>query len=355
VFPTFAIGGAQARLATIANALGPAFRHEIVSLDGRLEARARLSPALSVTIRDAGAAKRALVRSVIAYRSRLGEWQPDLVLTYNWGAIEFALATLLTGTPHIHVMDGFGPEEVSRRLRRRLIIRRIALARSLVVVPSRKLLDVVCHEIALPEAQVRYIPNGIDLTRFTPARETRAGGVVIGTIAALRAEKNLPRLLQAFARADLGPDVRLMIVGDGECRGELVTLTAALGLSDRVEFTGHHEDVTPFLARFDLLALSSDTEQMPMVVLEAMAAGLPIVATDVGDIRTMVAPENAPFIRGRHFTDLAAGLRRLGRDAEARARLGIANRAAAEARFDQARMLAAWQDVLQERASRRGP
>lgn len=198
--------------------------------------------------------------------------------------------------PHIHVIDGFGPEEVARRL----LISRLALARALVVVPSRKLAAICRDEMRLPGDRVVYLPNGIDLDRFSARAPGASGALTIGTIAALRAEKNIERLIHAFARLDPALGARLLIVGDGERRTALTALAIALGLADRVEFAGHHNDVRPLLRQFDICALSSDTEQMSMVVLEAMATGLPIAAIDVGDIVAMVAADNAPFVTGCH-------------------------------------------------------
>ena len=125
----------------------------------------------------------------------------------------------------------------------------------------------------------------------TPAVDTP----VIGTVAALREEKNISRLMHAFAMLPAG---RLVIVGDGPQRPALEALAASLGVAERVCFAGHHLDTAAFYAQFDIFALSSDTEQMPLSVIEAMASGLPVVSTDVGDVRLMVASENIPFVTG---------------------------------------------------------
>jgi glycosyltransferase involved in cell wall biosynthesis len=139
-----------------------------------------------------------------------------------------------------------------------------------------------------------------------------------------------------------------VIVGDGACRAELEGLARALGIADRVDFAGHSDAIPAHLARFDIFALSSDTEQMPIVVLEAMASGIPVVATDVGDIRLMVAEENAPFIGSATPDALAASLACLVDDPGLRLRLGAANRAKAERCFDQGTMLATWGALLAE-------
>lgn len=349
VFPTFAVGGAQIRFAMLANAMGSAFRHQVLSLDGRLDARERLLPTVDIAYPELVGAKNAFLASTLAYRRLLRAWQPDILMTYNWGSIEFAYANLLPLVRHIHVIDGFGSDEYFTRLRRRVIANRIALASSTTVVPSMNLRRILTDEWGLPPNRIRYIPNGIDLTRF-PVRprpdDTRP--LVVGTVAALRPEKNIARLIFAFAR--LPPPVRLAIVGDGECRDELTRLARALSVDDRVDFLGHSNEIPAHLARFDIFALSSDTEQMPIVVLEAMASGLPIVSTDVGDVRLMVAADNAALVTQDGIDGLATHLSHLIANPGVRASLGAANRAKAERDFDQAGMFAAWQALLEEKA-----
>src|SRR3984885_1515032 len=294
VFPTFAVGGAQARFAAIANHVGLAVRHIVVSLDGRLNAREKLNPSLDVTFADAGEGAGHFGEFRRARRFLAGV-KADLLITSNWGSMDWAAARLLTGMRHVHTSDGFGPEEQDAQLPRRVWARRLLLRRGLLVVPSRTLLHLATDVWRLPAAGVRYIPNGIDVVRFagaTPATLPPGEGPVIGTIAALRQEKNLGRLLRAFAiaRGAAGP-ARMVLVGDGEARGELEALADQLGIRDVVYFAGHSTAPETWLAACDIFALSSDTEQMPLSLLEAMATGLPAVCTDVGDVRAMRSEE----------------------------------------------------------------
>jgi glycosyltransferase involved in cell wall biosynthesis len=339
VFPTFAVGGAQVRFAAIANHFGPAFRHIVVSLDGNLACRERLDPGLDVTFPMVRAGKHAMLSNAWHYRGLLRGWRPDVLVTCNWGAIEFALANIVPVTRHMHVVDGFGPEERDTQIPRRVRMRRIALGRTPVVLPSRNLVRIATEVWKLPPRLIRYVPNGVDLARFAPEGGQRgAGEPVIGTVAALRVEKNIGRLLRAFA---LLPAGRLVIVGDGPERPALEALAASLGVAERVRFAGHHQDTAPFYAGFDVFALSSDTEQMPLSVIEAMASGLPVVSTDVGDVRLMVAEANLPLVTGLGDAALAGALAGLVADPAAGRRIGLANRAKAKRDFDQAAMFAA--------------
>ncbi len=340
VFPTFAVGGGQVRFAAIANHFGPAFRHIVVSLDGNLACRERLNAGLNVTFPTVAAAKNAMLSNAWQDRALLRDWRPDVLVTCNWGAIEFALANLLPVTRHLHVVDGFGPEERTTQITRRVLTRRIVLHWTPVVLPSRNLVRIATDIWKLPPKNIRYVPNGIDLRRFS-TDDSRRGSAdpVIGTVAALREEKNIARLLRAFAML---PSGRLVIVGEGPERPALEALAASLGVAERVRFAGHHQDTAGFYAGFDIFALSSDTEQMPLSVIEAMASGLPVVSTDVGDVRMMVSAENRPAITGLDDAALAAALAALTADLDARRRIGQANLAKARQDFDQAAMFASY-------------
>jgi glycosyltransferase involved in cell wall biosynthesis len=339
IFPTFAVGGAQVRFAAIANHFGRAFRHVVVSLDGNLACRERLDPGLDVTFPAVAAGKNTMLSNAWRFRNLLRDWRPDVLVTCNWGAIEFALANILPVTRHMHVVDGFGPEERTTQIPRRVLTRRIALSRTPVVLPSHNLVRIATDIWKLPPRMIRYVPNGIDLARFATDGSRRGSAEpVIGTVAALREEKNIARLLRAFATLPTG---RLIIVGDGPQRPALQALAAALGVTERVGFAGHHQDTAAFYAQFDVFALSSDTEQMPLSVIEAMASGLPVVSTDVGDVRLMVAEANRPHITALDDTALAGALGALVADPDARRRIGVVNRVKARQDFDQAAMFTA--------------
>ena len=269
-------------------------------------------------------------------------------MTYNWGTIEWALAAAFTEVAYVHIVDGFGPEEAERQLARRVWLRRVALARCRrIVVPSRTLHQLAREVWRLPADRIMQIPNGIDVCRFARQPDTHlisALGIprdrqIIGTVATLRQEKNITRLLHAVAQVVERTPVILVIVGGGAQRHALESQALALGLGDKVIFTGPLEDPARLLRAFDVFAISSDTEQMPISVLEAMAAGLPIAGVDVGDVREMVSPENRRFIVNKESTALAKAMLDLFSDGEMRLRVGAANRERARTDYTVDRMV----------------
>lgn len=342
VFSTFAVGGPQVRFCTLADRLGPGFHHAVVAMDGNTACRERLAPGVPIEFPAIDIRKASTLGNVRRFAKALRARRPDLLVTYNWGAIEWALANLLVRRPHVHVEDGFGPEERGRQLARRVALRRLALRRATVALPSRTLWRIATETWRLDPARVIYLPNGIFLPRFAadgPPLTWPGEGPVIGTVAALRPEKHLGRLLRAFALLRRDRPARLVIVGDGPERARLQAEAAALGLAASTDFAGHIAEPAPAYRGFDLFALSSDTEQMPLSVLEAMAAGLAVAATDVGDVAAMLAEANRPFVTPLDDAALARAMAALLDAPERRAAVGAANRARAAREYDEATMV----------------
>lgn len=301
-FSTFKLGGPQGRFIELANAMGDRYRHLIVAMDGCFDAGDRLSsnvdwePLHVMNLRGGGLANRK------AFRQLLKTLRPDLLITYNWGAVEWAAANLPSVVPHVHVEDGFGPEEVSHQLPRRVWTRRLLLGiwgRPLIV-PSLTLQRIALDQWRFSRRRVQYIPNGVLIPAPNPLLAARAVGnelIVIGTVAGLRREKNLQRLIKAFAAATQAhSNLRLMIVGGGPELANLQSLADELQIANQVEFTGYLAKPQEAMLHFDLFALSSDTEQLPISMLEAMASSIPVVATDVGDVGDILRPISSALV-----------------------------------------------------------
>lgn len=251
----------------------------------------------------------------------------DVVHTHNPLALIYAApAARLAGAVVVHTKHGPQPDTA-----RRLALRRAAAraTRTFVAVS-----DATAHyAVSTGEAsagRVVVIQNGIDVSLFSPAPHLREAvrahwGVapstcVIGTVGRLAPEKN-HRLLLTAVRGLLGETRRLVIVGDGPERDRTRAHAAALGLTPFVHFVGECHDVAALLNGLDVFALSSDVEGMPLVILEAMSVGLPVVATAVGGVPNMVGNAARLVPRGDPES-LGRVLAELGNDDETRMDLG---------------------------------
>lgn len=341
IIPSFAFGGQQARLAMLASAFGGAFRHHIVALDGDLSARSLIDKKVEADF-IAFPMKKSQgfsLSNIMALRRLIAETAPDLLCTYNWGSIEAVIANRFgRKAAHVHFEDGFGPDErIDRQSPKRVRARRLILSHSDVVVPSHGL-EKAARELWKLKT-VHRIENGVDFNKMQSGKRGHNDALVVGSLGALRPEKNYARLISAFMAADRGGKARLEIFGGGQ---EQDRLRALAGDDERISLPGPTSAAADAYARFDIFALSSDTEQAPVSLMEAMAAGLPVVATNVGDIEEMVAEENRAFITPPGDDEAyAQALAQLLQNPTARADIGGANKRKAKNTFSLERMAAA--------------
>lgn len=347
---SFAPGGKELRCVQLINAFGTRAEHAIVSADknqyGASKAIAKgpkvLYPRAFPPLQGRPTPRR-MHRIATAMRDY------DLVLTYNWGAMDAAMAHTLFAAqmglpPLIHHEDGFNTDEADRLKTRRNWYRRIGLGRSAgLVVPSHTLGSIARQVWNQPADRVHRIPNGIDVKAYRkkPKRSTlprlikRPGEFWIGTMAGLRPIKRLDRLVGALQA--LPGNWHLVIFGEGPEREALQKEAEERSLDHRVHLPGHVKVPAQVIGLLDIFALSSDSEQFPISVLEAMAAGLPVAAPNVGDISAMVAEENRRMVvpAGDEMA-LKNAIRILADDGALREEIGKANRAkvAAEYGFD---------------------
>lgn len=346
IFPSFGLGGQQVRLAALVRGFGGAIEHEIVSLDDDLSAAALLQREIPMSVLPLHKGRRVDFGNLARLSEKLRASGAKLLCTYNFGSIEAAIANQFgPRLPHVHHEDGFGPDESPDRQKlRRILLRRFALRRAIIVAPSTTLAEVARKVWRTPAARLVQIANGVDLHRFQPPRGRDETSLVIGSVGAFRAEKNYARLIRAVAGANV--EATLELVGDGPERQSLEAAAQAAGLRDRVIFPGRTTAPEQAYARFDIFALSSDTEQAPLSLVEAMASGLPVVATDVGDVMAMVSPLNRPFIVDRRDEKgLAASIAALCGAPDLRGAIGAANRKRAEEALDETEMIARYRDL----------
>jgi glycosyltransferase involved in cell wall biosynthesis len=234
------------------------------------------------------------------------------------------------------------------------------------VAVSTPLHSYLRRRCGIPEAQLLTIPNGVDTSRFVPlrrgdpARCARREQVaapwarhpLVGHVARLVPIKNQMLLLSAFRRVvDTLPDARLLIVGDGPLREPLTAHAADLGLGGHVSFLGARDDVADWLPSLDVFVLSSDAEGTSMSVLEAMASGVCVVATDVGGTPELLAGGRAGvLVPPRDAPRLADAIVGALRDAAHRDATAQAGRALALERYDERAVVSRYVDLYRNRA-----
>jgi len=355
-FPSFAYGGQQRRLATLVEALGAEFNHRIYSLDGDISAAALLGTFESASVEPFVLEKTRFlsVANINALKKAIAEAEADMLCTYNFGSIEAIIANKIgAGLPHVHHEDGFGADERDGELPRRAITRRVLLSKARVVTPSYALEKIALESWRVERERLFRITPGIDLKRYSFSPRDLRDEVVVGSIGGLRPEKNFLRLIRCFETAADGRNARLIIYGEGPERQTLVSAIAESPSRDRIRLMGATTEPEKALAGIDIFALSSDTEQTPICLMEAMASGLPVVSTDVGDVALMLAlGEEKSVYAVNDEAGFSGRLAALIDDAEARRSLGERNAVRAQ-EFDQKRMIAAFDALYREAARER--
>ena len=355
---TFALGGKEARAVRLINAFGDSAVHTIVSSEpGQISARDGIAKGIAVSFPADAPSLTGLPGLPRLFRLSRYMRGFDLVLTYNWGAFDAVMARhLFGGPPLIHHEDGFNEDEAGQLKSRRNLYRRLGLSAAYrLVVPSRRLEAIARKAWGQGQRRIERIPNGIPVASYSapPDDEIRSfglreGELAIGTVAGLRPVKNLPRLVRAFA-AMHSRQARLIIVGQGPDSERIVAEARSLGVADRLSMPGFLADSARYMGRFDIFALSSNSEQFPLALVEAMAAGLPAVATAVGDVSSIVSADNQPLIVDPDDeAAFAAALDTLAERPDLRRAIGRANREKAAAEYDEKDMIARYAKLYGE-------
>lgn len=302
-----------------------------------------------------------LARIMRAYR-------PHIVHSRNWGAIEAILAARLAGVPvAIHSEHGYEVDMLAGLPRRRRLLRRAfyAMADSVFTV-TEELRSYHASQAWLSPEKIRVLYNGVDTFRFAARPEVRlrvreqlglsAGSFVVGTVGRLVPIKDHPTLLKAAeALIRGGLTVSVLLVGAGPERARLEQLVEdSPNLRGRVVLTGATENVPDLLNAMDAFVLPSLCEGMSNTLLEAMASGLPVIATRVGGNPELVQENHSGWLFAPgDVNDLAAGLGRLAHSRNLRCTLGAAARLRAVTQFGLDHMLESYRNLYVELARRR--
>ncbi|HVO91163.1 MAG TPA: TIGR03088 family PEP-CTERM/XrtA system glycosyltransferase [Casimicrobiaceae bacterium] len=351
VIHRLAVGGLENGLVNLINRL-PAerFRHAIVCMTDATDFARRIArpDVRIVELHKTPGHSLAIQRQFIdVFR----ELQPAIVHSRNLGALEAQLAAALARVPiRIHGEHGWDvsdPDGTSwryallRRLHAPLVHRFIALSGHI---------ERYLHErVGIRSDRIDRICNGVDCDRFRPDVASRArfphepfrdpNLVVVGTVGRLEPIKDQLNLAQAFVLArqrhpEVAQQLRLAIVGSGSLRSDIEQVIAGGRAAAMTWLAGERGDVADLLPAFDIFALPSRAEGISNTILEAMACGVPVVATDVGGNAELVAvAQSGDLVPPRNPAALADSIARLARDKALRMRMGAAARASAVTQF----------------------
>ena len=279
----------------------------------------------------------------------------ELIQSHLLGSnVYAALAGLWTRTPVVatyHGMVDISPNERFRRLKKWVMRRGI----DRYVVVSQRLLGVIENNDLLQRDQTTVIYNGVDVEASgkMAVRDRQGGSITIGSLGNIRPAKAYDRLLEAARIViDRRPEVRFVIGGEGKGRSlyrKLEQQRRELGLERQVEFLGFVEDIQGFLSQLDLFLLTSSSEGFSIATIEAMAAGLPVVATRCGGPEEIIEDGvDGRLVEANNPEAIAEGLLALIDDPEQARALAERGRLKARDTYSMDRMIQRYEDLYRE-------
>jgi glycosyltransferase involved in cell wall biosynthesis len=307
VVPSFGLGGMERVVCALINHTSSVYEHIILALAYDVRAAQWLTSGKAQVVSLAKNNNRGEYLKTL--RDSLRMVRPTVIMTYNWGATDAIWLGRLAGIRSlIHCEHGFNVDESESTLWRRDAIRffvfRLA---SKVIVVSHDLQTMLRQKYLLKASRVVRVPNGIDTGYYSPNSDDRHrirkqlgftdADVVVGFSGRLDPVKNFPLLTTIFAESFHScPQLRLLIVGDGPERVWIENCFAERNLLKAVALVGNQADVVPYLRAMDVFLLTSLREQMPLTILEAMAVGIPVIASSVGEIPQIITHDLDGFV-----------------------------------------------------------
>jgi sugar transferase (PEP-CTERM/EpsH1 system associated) len=369
VLDRLGVGGTELTVLKLIRGLSESrFEHRLSSLRG-------VEPALEDValpggeLLSAGNGSNGFQFRVFRLAEMMRAYRPHIVHSRNWGAIEAIPAARLARIPVvIHSEHGYDLDMLTGLPQRRRIFRRAAYAMAdAVVTVTRELRDYHARQAWLSPERIRVIYNGVDTQTFFPRPEARVilrkrfdlpeQRFIVGTVGRMVPIKDHPTLLRAVEiLIERGIDAHALLVGSGpalELNKQFVKASSLL--EGRVTFTGLSQEIPELLNTMDAFALPSISEGMSNTLLEAMATGLPLLATGVGGNTEVIEPERMGWlVPPRDAEALAARIALLASQENLRRDFGAAARARAVERFSLNRMLNDYNDLYLELAERHG-
>jgi sugar transferase (PEP-CTERM/EpsH1 system associated) len=367
-------GGLENGVVNVVNGLDPArFESSVVCLKHAGEFARRIADP-SVRVHEMGWRGGNDPRLPLRLARLFRERGADIVHTrnaepffYGFAGAKLARVPALVHSEHGRTFDDRRARFVAQRWMTRF-------TDAVFAVSAQLKADLVRH-VGMPEARVEVLYNGVDLRRFRRApagagaadaasleREAvrtewgiSTDAAVIGSVGRLVPVKNYGLLLRAFAAAGLAQrGAQVVLVGEGPARAALQAEAQALGIAASVHLAGHRDDVQRLLPAFDVFVLPSLSEGMSNTLLEAMAAGVPAVASDVGGNREIVRDGlEGTLFPSEDEAALARALERLVEDRTTRQAMGSKARERAQSAFDLQAMVVRYEQLYERVAARR--
>ena len=292
--------------------------------------------------------------------SILKEKKPDLLMSYNWGSTDAIwIARLLGFNKIIHSEHGFNVDEATSTLFRRNMMRLLIYRMcSQIVVVSHELKSLMKTQYHLNKDRVTLIANGIDAAHYTPDLSERArtrkthkirqDDFVIGFVGRLDPIKNFKFMFEILSQYKTHDQkFKIMLIGEGPEKAFIQQQCSENHLENHLLLLGEKENILPFLRAMDVFLLTSFREQMPMTILEAMAVGLPIVSTHVGEAPHMITNGQEGFILDRQATpETFASTLLQFRDREKRQQMGDAARRKVVTTFREDHMVQRYENLI---------
>ncbi len=298
-------------------------------------------------------------REATALSRRLREAKPDLVVAFMYQAIELSrLAKKLTGAA-FKLASSPRVSYRSRGLVSLAVDRALRDEDALLVAESESSRRYLVERLGYAPEKVATIPNGVDAEFWSPDAKLRRSvraelgldetDFLIGAVGRLDRQKDHATLLRAFAWLSSGGDTRarLAILGEGGERRRIEALIKSLGIGDKTRLLGEHRDPKPLFCAFDAFVLPSLWEGLPNALLEAMALGLPVIASRVDGVQDVLTDgHDGLLVTPGNPEALAAALARARAHPDEARRWGETARQTIASRFTIPRMISAWSETL---------
>ena len=360
----FSTGGVENGVVNLVNHMSDdRYRHAVVSLTDNMAFRTRLQRKDQVQVVTVGKRHGQDWGMYRRFWNLMSAMQPAIIHTRNLPAMELQIIGCLAGVRgRIHGEHGRDMYDLEGRNRKYNLLRRlVAPCIHRYVTVSQDLNGWLIDTVGIAPARISQIYNGVDTAKFSPRRGKRPDvvpkwfatdeSVVIGTVGRMQAVKDQVLLAKAFVRMvqdrpEYRRTARLMMVGDGPLRQQCLDILEADGVSELSWLPGERNDIPELMRACDLFVLPSRAEGISNTILEAMATGMPVVATNVGgNAELVVDNETGRLVPSPDMAAMATALAGYVADGDLRRKHGQAGRARVEACFSLDRMVKRYVDL----------